>query len=94
MGGQSLRKHNDKLNPVISYINRKEANILNLKNDSESLFFPLNALLYLLTHLSDHDCSISLISIIIIAYMAPRSHDCNSDWSCLQSDGVIHHTPF
>jgi len=93
VGGQSLRNHNDKLNPVVSYINRKEAKILNLKSDSGSLFFPLNALLYLLTHLSGYDCSISLITIIIIAHMASRSHDCNNDWSCLQSDGVLHHTP-
>jgi hypothetical protein len=82
VGGQSLRKHNDKLNPVFSYINRKEAKILNQKSDSASLLFPLNALLYLLTHLSGHDCSISLIRIIIIADMPSRSHDCNNDWSC------------
>jgi len=57
-------------------------------------FKGLKVLLYLLTHLTCHDCSISLISIIIIAHMASRSHDCNSDCSCSQSDNIMHHTPF
>jgi hypothetical protein len=92
VGGQSLRKHNDKLNPVFSYINRKEAKILNLKNDGGSLLFPLNAYVCLLTHLFCHDCSVSLISIIINVHMASRSDDCNNDCFCSQSDNIIHHS--
>jgi len=70
----------------------EEAKILNLKIGSGILLFPLNALLYLLTHLSCHDCSISLISVIFIAHMASRSHDCNNDCFCSQSDSIIHHS--